>query len=89
MALGINSLPTESGLSNFSLCMTNLSRANVVKPRENAGNMKHRRRPVVKLDAPLDISKFEAAKIMVGAMLAASQITPINILADSLYQSYD
>ena len=69
--------------------MTNLSRANVVNPRENAGNMKHRIRPVVKFDAPFDISKFEAANINVGAKLADSQITPINILPASWYQPYD
>ena len=69
--------------------MTNLSRANVVNPRENAGSMKQRIRPVVKFDDPLDISKFEAANIKVGAKLANSHITPMNIFPASLYHPYD
>ena len=69
--------------------MTNLSRANVVNPRENAGSMKQRIRPVVKFDDPLDISKFEAANIKVGAKLTNSQITPMNIFPASLYHPYD
>ena len=89
MALGMNSLPTESELSNLSLYMTNLSKANVVNPSEKAGSMKHRIRPMVKFDDPFDISKLEATKIIVGAKFAASQITPINILPNSLYTPLD